>query len=176
MDIVEKAKQFATEAHNSINHIRKYSGEPYIVHPQNVVRILSGYTNDPEVLAAAWLHDVMEDVQVSETRLQELFGIRVTQMIQELTSPSKVDIPNREERKRVENAKIKNISKEAKLIKLADILDNTSDVRENDPAFAYRYLNEKLMQLESLKDVNPEFWSRVHEQLSQELSLLNAIV
>lgn len=176
MNLLEKAEQFATDAHNSTNQVRKYSGKPFISHPQNVVRILSNYTKDSEILAAAWLHDVMEDTNISESTLRELFGERITNLVKELTSPSKIEIPDREERKKAENIKVKNISIEAKLVKLADILDNTWDVRENDPVFAHKYLNEKLIQLDLLRNVNTELWVKVHEQLVRELSLLSSIV
>jgi (p)ppGpp synthase/HD superfamily hydrolase len=176
MNLVDKAEKFATDAHSSTKQLRKYSGKPFITHPQNVVRILSDYTKDSEILAAAWLHDVMEDISVSELTLRELFGERITKIVKELTSFTKVEIPDRETRKKAENLKIKNISTEAKLIKLADILDNTWDVRENDPIFATTYLNEKLIQLDLLKDVNTELWTKVHKQIVSELSLLRAIV
>ena len=58
-DIIQKALLFATEAHGK--QVRKYTGEPYIVHPVEVMSIVKSVVSDEEVLAAALLHDVVED-------------------------------------------------------------------------------------------------------------------
>ena len=62
-DLVKKALEFASNAHNG--QTRKYTGEPYIVHPIEVMELVREVIDDPEVLAAALLHDVVEDCPVS---------------------------------------------------------------------------------------------------------------
>lgn len=175
IDIIEKAKLFATEAHNTSKVMRKYSRNPYIIHPQAVVSTLVSYTEDPEILAAAWLHDVIEDTNVTELDLRAEFGDTITDMVVELTPPSKDEFPDRKVRKIMENEQVKKYSQRAKLIKLADIFDNIGDVRVNDPEFAKIYLPEKLVQLELLRDTHDELWQRVFERVSQELSLLEEL-
>ncbi|GAG42563.1 unnamed protein product, partial [marine sediment metagenome] len=61
MNIVFKAEKFATRKHAEINHVRKYTGEPYINHPKEVVEIIKTVDHTDEMLAAAWLHDTVED-------------------------------------------------------------------------------------------------------------------
>ncbi len=60
-DLVERAIRFATEAHQRIEHRRGYSGQCYTVHLREVALIVESVTDDPEMIAAAWLHDVVED-------------------------------------------------------------------------------------------------------------------
>ena len=55
--VVEKSRNFAEYHHSKINHLRKYTNEPYIEHPREVVEILKPHTNCEMILSAAWLHD-----------------------------------------------------------------------------------------------------------------------
>ena len=66
-DVIEKVKAFAGEAH--AGQIRKYTPEPYIVHPIRVMELCARYTLATPVLSAALLHDVLEDTEVSEKKL-----------------------------------------------------------------------------------------------------------
>ena len=74
MTLVTQAVIFAAQAHDGA--ARKGSEIPYIVHPMEVVAIASTMTDDPQVLAAAALHDVMEDCGVTFETLSERFGVR----------------------------------------------------------------------------------------------------
>lgn len=69
MNIVEKARAFATEKHAGQT---RWGGEPYITHPEAVVKSLIGEDDLPEIHAAAWLHDVMEDCGVTPVDLMEI--------------------------------------------------------------------------------------------------------
>ena len=62
MNLIEKAKQFAHEAHDSIGQKRKYSGEPYWVHTDAVAEKVAAIGGTEVMVAAAHLHDVLEDV------------------------------------------------------------------------------------------------------------------
>ena len=64
-DLDKKAMRYATEAHSRINHRRKYTSELYDVHLKNVADIVASVTEDPEMIAAAWLHDIVEDTPAS---------------------------------------------------------------------------------------------------------------
>ena len=64
MSIVEKARLFATSAHAAVGQKRKYTNEPYIVHPAEVAKLVEDVGGTQEMIAAAWLHDVIEDTQV----------------------------------------------------------------------------------------------------------------
>ena len=63
MEIVEKAIKYATEAHG--DQKRKYTGEPYITHPIAVMEIVKTVAHTKEMLAAAVLHDVIEDTNLN---------------------------------------------------------------------------------------------------------------
>jgi len=82
--MIQAARNLAIEAHKGQK--RKWSDEPYIVHPVNVKRILETVTTDREVLAAGYLHDVLEDTLVTENQLRAFFGDRVTNIVLEVTS------------------------------------------------------------------------------------------
>ena len=74
MDIVYKAQVFATAAHYAVKQTRKYTGEPYIVHPAEVVAILYKYGTTEEQAAAGWLHDTVEDTGVTSEIIYFEFG------------------------------------------------------------------------------------------------------
>lgn len=147
-----RAFEYAKAAHGSINQRRKYSGDPYIVHPMAVAKILTdaGVT-DQNIICAALLHDVLEDVWpvnpvYRPDSIDELFGRTVLSYVWELTDDfTKENYPglNREERKKREAARLAGISEAALKVKLADLIDNTSDITKNDPGFAKVYLREK---------------------------------
>lgn len=83
MTLVSDAMIFASRAHDGM--LRKGTNIPYIVHPAEVAAIAATLTDDPEILAAALLHDVMEDCGVSEAELAERFGARVAQLVKSET-------------------------------------------------------------------------------------------
>lgn len=139
----EEALKFATKAHGA--QTRKYSEEPYIEHPKRVAKIVRTATHTPEMICAAYLHDVVEDTAVEIEEIREKFGAKVAQLVAELTDEfMKVKYPhlNRKARKQKEVERQANISPQAKTIKLADVIDNTSDIVRNDPGFARKYLHE----------------------------------
>ena len=126
MSLVRKAMAFAMEAHEGQE--RRKSLLPYVTHPISVYGIVKKYKeskNIEEILAAAILHDVMEDCGVSRTELEEKFGPMVTGLVEELTN-------NEEEKEKLGKEeyikqKLLVLSNYALVIKLADILDNASD-------------------------------------------------
>ena len=155
MNIVLKAKQFAIEAHDSIGQVRKYTGEPYHVHPIAVAELVREKTYDDEIVAAAFLHDVLEDVaptmpQYGAETIRTEFGERVLSLVIELTDVfTKENYPelNRKKRKSLEAERISKISESAKLIKRADLFDNSKTIMGS--RFEKAWLEEKEI-LESL--------------------------
>ena len=81
---------------------RKYTGEPYANHCQNVASIVAEYTSDPAIIAAATLHDVLEDTGVTASEMRDVFGERVTLLVIEVTDVSCLEDGNREVRKRLD--------------------------------------------------------------------------
>ncbi|HYX31466.1 MAG TPA: HD domain-containing protein [Oligoflexus sp.] len=74
MSLTERAQSFAITAHRKKDHRRKYSGEPYEVHLFDVADRVVSVTHDERTIAAAWLHDVVEDTDVTLAEIQAEFG------------------------------------------------------------------------------------------------------
>lgn len=164
MDIVEKARVFATAAHAAVAQLRKYTNEPYIVHPAEVVSIVSmteGVT--AEMLAAAWLHDVVEDTGVTIETIRSIFGEEIAELVGWLTDVSRPEQGNRATRKAIDRAHTAMASAEAQTIKLADLISNCTSIVEHDADFAKTYLEEKRLLLEVLTKGNKELWVRASE-------------
>ena len=150
---LQKAFEWSKTAHASINQVRKYSGDPFIMHPMAVVAILQAHgETDIDVLCAAYLHDVLEDVWpnnevYSPQSIIDIFGISVFRMVNDLTDYftfNNYPNINRTERKTLEAFRISEISGNALKVKLADLIHNTLDIVKNDPKFAVVYLKEKI--------------------------------
>lgn len=77
--MIEEAASFAAKAHQGV--FRKGTEIPYITHPMETAVIVSGFTDDPEMIAAALLHDVIEDAGVTKEELEARFGPRVAQLV-----------------------------------------------------------------------------------------------
>lgn len=168
MTRIEIAQAFAHEAHDRIGQKRKYSGQPYWIHTDHVAAIVAGVGGTEDMIIAAHLHDVLEDVTpkypgYSEGQIEVQFGANVLQLVKELTDEfTKESYPNlnRAERKALEKERIRKISPAAKTIKLADFLDNTASIAEHDKDFAKVYLREKLAVLPYLLEGNADLFQR----------------
>lgn len=147
--MVARARYFAAKAH--AGQKRKYTGEPYIVHPIAVsdrVRMAGGTA---DMVAAALLHDVLEDTDATVDEVEAITNREVAMLVLELTDQYTKDFYpelNRKTRKRLEAKRLAEVSMPAKLIKLADMADNTATITQHDPAFAKVYLQEKAELLE----------------------------
>ncbi len=156
------AELFADMAHSTIGQKRKYTEDPYIVHPRNVAYLVKLVGGTEDMIEAAFLHDVLEDVAPKEPRFGEdailkRFGKDVLELVRWVT-----DIPrtgNREERKKLDREHIKDAPPAAKTIKLADLIDNSLTIVEHDIEFAKIYLKEKRLLLDYLLDGNPFLWA-----------------
>jgi (p)ppGpp synthase/HD superfamily hydrolase len=163
-EIERQALAFAAAAHESINQRRKYTGEPYIVHPIAVAEIVRSVPHTPEMIAAAYLHDVVEDTPVTIAEIRKEFGHQVGDLVDWLTDVSRPGDGNRRVRKQKDLRHSALASPEAKTIKLADLIDNTLSIRKHDPSFWQVYLREKLALLDVLKEGDPSLWRRAREQ------------
>jgi hypothetical protein len=153
MNLIDKADMYADIAHKAVGQKRKYTGVEYIEHPRRVANIVAKYGND-EMIAAALLHDVLEDTKVTSKHLRKVFGEKVTELVEELTDASKPEDGNRAKRKAIDAEKISKVSEEAQIIKLADLIDNSNDIKRNDPNFAKIFLEEKEKLLEIMTKVH----------------------
>lgn len=148
--LIEKARVFATAAHAAVGQKRKYTGEDYIVHPKEVAEIVAGVPGATDTMvAAAYLHDVVEDTSVTLETIKIEFGEEVATLVEWLTDVSKPEDGNRAARRAIDRAHTAGAPPEAQTIKLADLLSNCSSIKMYDPEFAKVYLDEKrqLMQV-----------------------------
>lgn len=91
MELVSEAIAFAVKAHDGMR--RKKSESPYILHPLEAAVIVGTLTDDQHVIAAAALHDVVEDAEISMQEIEERFGARVCELVQSETEDKRVDLP-----------------------------------------------------------------------------------
>ena len=98
-NLLERARVFATAAHAAVGQTRKYTGEPYVVHPLEVANIVLSVGGTEAMVAAAMLHDVLEDTGVTFDLLEDEFGEEVAQLVLWLTDVSKPEDGNRSTRK-----------------------------------------------------------------------------
>lgn len=117
MTIDQKAAEFAEQAHLG----QLYGDKPYIHHIRAVVSVMTDAgIQDGDLLAAAFLHDVIEDTAIKLEQVSQEFGLRVAELVQAVTDePGK----NRAERKRKTYPKVLSVEG-AKTVKLADRLAN----------------------------------------------------
>ena len=152
----ESAKSFATGAHGAINQRRKFTNEPYIVHPGFVAAIVKSVApHDPAMIAAAWLHDVVEDTGVSIDQIRGSFGTDVADLVGWLTNVAKPEDGNRAARKAINRAHSAAAPARAQTIKMADVIDNCRNVADLDPDFAAIYLPEKATLIDALVLADP---------------------
>ncbi|WP_019584421.1 HD domain-containing protein [Thioalkalivibrio sp. ALE16] len=146
-----RARRFAAVAHERVGQVRKYTGEPYIVHPAAVVAIVRLVDHTESMLAAAWLHDTVEDTDVELSDIEREFGGKVASLVYWLTDVSRPEDGNRAQRKALDRAHLAQAPMPAQTVKLADLIDNSRSIFRHDPNFARVYLREKRQLLEVMQ-------------------------
>jgi (p)ppGpp synthase/HD superfamily hydrolase len=145
--MIERARVFATAAHAAVGQVRKYTFEPYIVHPAEVAKIVKDAGGTEVMVAAAWLHDTVEDTGVTIETIRAEFGVEVAELVGWLTDVSRPEHGNRAHRKALDRAHSAAAPAEAQTVKLADLIANTRSIMAHDAAFAKTYLEEKRLLL-----------------------------
>lgn len=170
-DLVARARRYAERAHGAIDHRRKYSGRPYTEHLARVAARVEQATRDPAAVAAAWLHDVVEDTPSTHAEIEREFGPRVAELVHALTDVETA-IDHRAARKAVDRARLAAAPALAQTVKLADVMDNAEDIARNDPHFARVYLREMEALLQVLADGDPQLLAEaraLHARLATAL-------
>lgn len=152
------AAEFALKAHG--DQKRKYTGAPYIEHPAAVADIVRSVPHTEAMLAAAWLHDVVEDTPVTLDESGERFGDEVRTLVYWLTDVSRPEDGNRATRKKLDRDHLAAAPAEAQTIKLADMISNGKSIAQHDPEFAVVYRREKLALLEVMTKGDPRLRAR----------------
>jgi len=164
--LVDQARSFAHRAHDAIDQKRKYTGRPYKEHPDAVAELVASVTTDEAMIAAAYLHDTVEDTQTTFDDIAEHFGSDVATMVVYLTDISRPKDGNRGTRKAMDRAHIARGDARVHTIKLADLIDNAGSIVERDPSFAAVYMEEKRLLLEVLQDGDPALLARASQIVS----------
>ena len=132
LGLMIRAAHFAAHKHKDQRR-KDADASPYINHPIALANVLAneGGVNDVIVLCAAVLHDTIEDTETTAEELAKAFGPEVTAIVLEVTDDKTLDKDARKQRQ-IEHAP--HISKEAKLVKLADKICNLRDILASPPA------------------------------------------
>lgn len=139
--MIRRAAEFAARAHEGC--LRKGGTIPYIYHPMEVALLVSQMDGDEEMIAAAYLHDVLEDTDVTAEEMRNLFGDRILTLVLAETADKSFTW---RERKEHTIQRLNQASREEKILTLADKLSNMR-------ATARDYLA-----------MGDEVWQRFHEK------------
>ena len=153
-----RAAAFAARAHARVGQLRKHTGAPYIEHPRAVAEIVRTIPHDEAMLAAAWLHDTVEDTGVPLAEIVREFGEDVGALVEQLTDVSRPEDGNRKARKAKDREHSAKASPRAMTVKLADLIDNSRSILALYPNFAVVYLTEKRELLPLLRAGDPTLW------------------
>lgn len=172
-----RAFLFAQRAHKE--QIRKYTGDPYIIHPTAVAALALHTGLSEHAVVAALLHDVIEDRGVTaDDLLAAGFHEVAVRYVVALSDPPK-DSPvygtknNREGRKAFIRERYKTAESEVQSVKLCDLIDNTKSIVEHDRNFAVKYLREKADLLEVLTNAHPDLIVRAVKSLNDGIGELH---
>jgi (p)ppGpp synthase/HD superfamily hydrolase len=163
--IVLDACAFATRMH--AGQQRKYAGEPYVLHCLEVARIVAEVGGSPTMIAAALLHDVVEDTEASIEDVRARFGDEIAQGVACLTDVSCTEDGNRAVRKAMDREHLAQAPAEMKTVKLADVIFNTRSIVDHGDGFARTYLREIAALLEVLTEGHPELWRRAKAEVER---------
>ena len=151
MELVSEAIAFAVMAHDGMR--RKKSESPYILHPMEAAVIVGTMTDDQNIIAAAVLHDVVEDAGITIQEIEERFGKRVRELVASETEDKRADLPPEETWR---------IRKEESL----RVLKNTDDI-----AVLMVWLGDKLANMRSFyrawKVEGATMWQRFNQKDEQ---------
>src|SRR5690349_2409291 len=132
ISLVIRAVEFAAQKHR-MQRRKDSDASPYINHPIALMHVLciDGGITEPVILAAAALHDTIEDTETTEQELRSIFGDEIASVVLETTDDKSLA---KVERKRLQIENAQHMSREAALVKLADKICNLRDVAVNPPA------------------------------------------
>lgn len=162
--LIPSAAEYARHHHR--HQSRKYTDEPYFAHCEEVAGLIGAAGYQPEVVVAAYLHDVVEDAGVTYSAIESLFGRDVMELVFWVTEP--ICIGNRAIRKHLAKLHYAAGPPEAKAIKCADLISNVRGIVAQDPDFAGVYLIEKRALHSVLNAVNYDLYHTADDVLHNE--------
>ncbi|MBQ8486976.1 MAG: HD domain-containing protein [Prevotella sp.] len=152
--LLDRAIVFAVRAHAGTE--RRGKGFPYIVHPMEAVEIVATMTNDQELLAAAVLHDVVEDTDTTVDDLRREFGDRIASLVEaesDHMGPGESGAASWRARKQAAVDRLARASRDAKVVALGDKLSNMRAIARD-----YAQQGDALWNLFHVKDPKEHEW------------------
>jgi myo-inositol-1(or 4)-monophosphatase len=168
ISLMDRAIVFATRAHSGT--YRKGTKIPYIVHPIEAAAIVSTMTNDPDMIAAAVLHDVVEDTDATVEEISFFFNERIAKLVEAESEDKRKDLPPQETwmiRKMETLEFLRNeADREAKILALADKLSNMRAIHRDQNT-----VGDQLWERFNEKDKSKHGW--MYRQVALALSELS---
>ena len=152
--LLDRAIMFAVRAHAGTE--RRGKGFPYIIHPMEAMEIVSTMTSDQELLAAAALHDVVEDTPYTEEDIRAEFGDRIASLVAAESDTFQEGVSEEDSwhsRKRAAIERLAKASLDAKTVALGDKLSNMRAIARD-----YSILGDKLWDIFHAKDPKDHEW------------------
>ena len=168
ISLMDRAIVFATRAHSGT--YRKGTSIPYIVHPIEFAAIVSTMTADPDMIAAAVLHDVVEDTDATVEEISFFFNERIARLVEAESENKRKDLPPQEtwmvrKMETLEFLRTK-ADREAKILALADKLSNMRAIHRDQNT-----VGDKLWERFNEKDKSKHGW--MYRQVANALSELS---
>lgn len=166
-DLLDRAIIFAVQAHH--NTERRGKGFPYIVHPMEAVEIVATITADQELLAAAALHDTIEDTDVTVEQIREAFGERVAELVHAESDQFTEGVSEEDswhDRKQAAIDRLAAAPHDAKIVAMGDKLSNMRAIWRD-----YQTIGDELWNIFHVKDKALHEWH--YRGLADSLSELN---
>lgn len=193
-DLIDRAYSYSEQMHTG--QMRK-SGDPYFIHPTSVARIIAEMRLDTASVCAALLHDVVEDTDVTEKDIEQLFGAEVAFLVDGVTKLGKVNFASKEDRQAESFRKmLVAMARDIRvlLVKLADRLDNMRTLEHMKPDSQERIAAETMeiyaplagrlgihwlkAELEDLsfRYLNPDAYADLEEEVSGHISEIDEYI
>ncbi|MBO4250901.1 MAG: bifunctional (p)ppGpp synthetase/guanosine-3',5'-bis(diphosphate) 3'-pyrophosphohydrolase [Paludibacteraceae bacterium] len=166
-DLLDRAIVFAVHAHH--NTERRGKGFPYIVHPMEAVEVVASITPDQELLAAAALHDTIEDTDVTVDDIRREFGDRVAELVHAESDQFTEGVSEEDswhDRKQAAIDRLRNASHDAKIVAMGDKLSNMRAIWRD-----YQTKGDELWNIFHVKDKASHEWH--YRGLADSLSELS---
>ncbi len=166
-DLLDRAIIFAVKAHH--NSERRGKGFPYIVHPMEAVEIVATITSDQELLAAAALHDTVEDTDVTLEDIRHEFGDRVASIVEAESDKNIEGVSETDtwmERKQTAIDRLRQAPLDAKIVAMGDKLSNMRAIYRD-----YLTKGDSLWQIFHVSDKSVHEWR--YRKLAESLSDLS---
>lgn len=152
--LLDRAIVFAVQAHSGFE--RRGKGYPYIIHPLEAVEIVATMTADQELLAAAALHDTVEDTEVTLEQIRVEFGDRIASLVADESDETPEDVSKEDSwhmRKKTTIDRLSRASRDTKMVALGDKLSNMRAIARD-----YAVQGDALWNLFHVKERKSHEW------------------